>query len=38
LNKIAFLPAIVVDFCAEKLQGFGVVSAEILEFYFGEKG
>jgi hypothetical protein len=38
LNKIAFLQAIVVDFCAEKLQGFGVLSAEILQFYLGEKG
>jgi len=38
LNKIAFLHAIVVDFCMEKLQGFGVLSAEILQFYFGEKG
>jgi hypothetical protein len=36
LNKIAFLCAIVVDFCVERLQGFGVVSAEILQFYFGE--
>jgi hypothetical protein len=38
LNKIAVLLTIVVDFCAERLQGFGVVSAEILQFYFGEKG
>jgi len=38
LNKIAFLRAIVVDFCVERLQGFDVVSAEILQFYFGEKG
>jgi len=38
LNKIAFLHAIFVDFCVEKLQGFGVLSAEILQFYFGEKG
>jgi hypothetical protein len=36
LNKIAFLGAIVVDFCAERLQGFGVVSVEILQFYFWE--
>jgi len=38
LNKIAFLQAIVVDFCVKKLQGFGVLSAEILQFYSGEKG
>jgi hypothetical protein len=38
LNKSAFLHAIVVDFCAERLQGFGMVSAEILQFYFGEQG
>jgi len=38
LKKIAFLHAIVVDFCAERLQGFGMVSAEILQFYFGEPG
>jgi hypothetical protein len=38
LNKIAFLRAIVVDFRVERLQGFGVVSAEILQFYFGDKG
>jgi len=38
LDKIAFLRAIIVDFCVERLQGFGVVSAEILQFYFGEKG
>jgi hypothetical protein len=37
LNKIAILRVIVVDFCVERLQGFGVVSAEILQFYFGEK-
>jgi len=36
LNKIAFLHVIVVDFCDERLQGFGMVSAEILQFYFGE--
>jgi hypothetical protein len=38
LNKIAFLHAIVVDFCVGKLQGFGMMSAEILQFYFGEQG
>jgi len=38
LNKIAFLHAIVVDFCVLRLQGFGVVSAEILQFYLEEKG
>jgi hypothetical protein len=38
LNKIAFLHAIVVDFCFERLQGFGMMRAEILQFYFGEKG
>jgi len=38
LNEIAFLHAIVVDFCVERLQGFGMVSAEILQFYFGEQG
>jgi hypothetical protein len=38
LNKIAFLRAIVVDFSAARLQGFGMVSAEILQFYFGEQG
>jgi hypothetical protein len=38
LNKIAFSHAIVVDFCVEKLQGLGMVSAEILQFYFGEQG
>jgi len=38
LNKIAFSRAIVVDFSVERFQGFGVVSAEILQFYFGEKG
>jgi len=38
LNKLAFLHAIVVDFCEEKLQGFGMMSAEILQFYFGEQG
>jgi hypothetical protein len=38
LNKIAFLDAIVVDFSVERLQGFGMVSAEILQFYFGEQG
>jgi len=38
LNKIAFLHANVVDFCVEKLQGFGMLSAEILQFYFGEQG
>jgi len=38
LNKIAFFRAIVVDFCVEKLQGFGMVSAETLQFYFGEQG
>jgi hypothetical protein len=37
LNKTAFLHTIVVDFCAERLQGFGMVSAEILQFYFGEQ-
>jgi len=38
LNKIAFLHAIFVDFCVERLQGFGMVSAEILQFYLGEQG
>jgi len=38
LNKIVFLLTIFVDFCVERLQGFGVVSVEILQFYFGEKG
>jgi len=38
LNKFVFLRAIVVDFCEERLQGFGVVSAEILQFYFGVQG
>jgi hypothetical protein len=38
LNKFVFLCAIVVDFCVQRLQGFGVVSAEILQFYFGVKG
>jgi hypothetical protein len=38
LNKIAFLRAIVVDFYLEKLQGFGMVSAKTLQFYFGERG
>jgi hypothetical protein len=38
LNKSAFLHAIAVDFCVEKLQGFGMMSAEILQFYFGEQG
>jgi len=37
LNEIAFLHPIVVDFCVEKLRGFGVVSAETLQFYFGEQ-
>jgi hypothetical protein len=27
-----------VDFCDERLQGFGVESAEILRFYLGEMG
>jgi hypothetical protein len=31
LNKAA----ICVDFCGERLQGFGVVSAEILQFILG---
>jgi hypothetical protein len=38
LNKFVFLRAIVVDFCVERLQGFGMGSAEILQFYFGEQG
>jgi len=38
LNKSAFLFAIVVDFSVERLQGFGMLSVEILQFYFGEKG
>jgi len=38
LNKFAFLHAIFVDFCVERLQGFGMMSAEILQFYFGEQG
>jgi len=38
LNKIAFLYAIVVDFSVERFQGFGMLSAEILQFYFEEKG
>jgi len=38
LNKFAFFLSIVVDFSVEKLQGFGMLSAEILQFYFGEKG
>jgi len=38
LIKSLFLHAIVVDFCVERLQGFDVVSAEILQFYFGEQG
>jgi len=38
LNKFVFLRAIVVDFREGRLQGFGVMSAEILQFYFGVKG
>jgi len=38
LNKSAFSVSIVVDFYLEKLQGFGRLSAEILQFYFGEQG
>jgi hypothetical protein len=38
MNNFACLHAIVVDFCVERLQGFGMVSAEILQFYFGEQG
>jgi hypothetical protein len=38
LKKIAFLHAIVVDFHAERLQGFGMASAKTLQFYFGEQG
>jgi len=34
VKKIAFLHAIVIDFCVERLQGFSVVSAEILQFFF----
>jgi len=38
LNKSAFFLSIIVDFYLEKLQGFGMWSAEILQFYLGEKG
>jgi len=38
LNKSAFFLSIVVDFSVERLQGFGMWSAEILQFYFGEQG
>jgi hypothetical protein len=38
IKKSSILFAICIDFCDERLQGLGVVSAEILQFYFGEKG
>ena len=38
IEKSSILFAICIDFCGERLQGLGVVSAEILQFYFGEKG
>jgi len=38
LHKIAFLLSIFIDFCVGKLQGFGMVDAEILQFYFRENG
>jgi hypothetical protein len=38
IEKSSILFAICIDFCGEKLQGLGVVSAEILQFYFGENG
>jgi hypothetical protein len=38
LNKSAFFLSIFVDFCVERLQGFRMLSAEILQFYFGEQG
>jgi hypothetical protein len=38
IEKSSILFTICIDFCGERLQGLGVVSAEILQFYFGEKG
>jgi len=38
LNKAAFFLSIFVDFYLQRLQGFGMLNAEILQFYFGEKG
>jgi hypothetical protein len=37
-EKSSILHTIYVDFCDERLQGFGMQSAEILQFYFGENG
>jgi len=38
LDKAAFFLSIFIYFYLERLQGFGMLSAEILQFYFGEQG
>ena len=38
IKKSSILFTICIDFCGERLQGLGVVSAEILQFYFGGNG